>query len=414
MLTLAMLIKENFPELHALIQGPMNEFEDSARNKSYVRELVEQLRRIGVSCTQDKQGFTATCGGTSVYIHGTTSGLNTKKARLICKDKYQTKRILSENGFRVSQGYLYGSDEMPAEADLPLSYPLVLKPVDGMAGAGVRTDIRNYDEVKSYWQTVRPGRKILLEEFVEGLDLRCCVVDGKLVAAGSRINAHVFGDGISTVRELIAKKTAMRSKNPDLKKFALRVDLPIDLDSIPLVGEMVVLNSLGNISSGGDSVNVTPFLSDPVKKTIEDAVKCIEGANCVGVDILATSFSDPGKLCFIEFNTSAGFMMHKIPAFGGSIAFGEAIAKYMKRQLLTTPLADKSIKEILARNKDNPDIRKLAWEIKRARNLQKASAPTYADDQLVGDGQRLEEQGRQINFSMPPVHRGAAPSSLTG
>lgn len=365
MFDLAGYIMENFPQLYALIQKPQNQYAD--KWTSQWQELRKQLLKRGVACTPKGLGFIATCGGTTLDIHGSTTGLNGKRVRLVCKDKYLTKQILSEDGLRVPRGFLYRYAEMPAEDDLPLPFPFVLKPVDGSQGAHVHADVRSYDDVRNYWASIKPQTTVLMEEFIPGIDLRCCVVNGKMVAAASRINAHVFGDGKSSIRELIQQKMLVRKKNPNARDDQLIVDPSVSVDAVPPAGKMMVLNPLSNLSAGGDAVNVTPFLSAEVRSRVERSVACIEGAKCVSVDAIAQGFDDPEKICFIEFNSSASFILHQYPAFGEPIAYGEIIADYIKERLSTAPLGDELIQRIAARNQDNPDVYRLVWGIQQMR-----------------------------------------------
>ena len=46
---------------------------------------------------------------------------------------------------------------------------------------------------------------MLVESFISGLDHRLAVVNGELVAAAKRMPAHVVGDGVHTIEELVDK-----------------------------------------------------------------------------------------------------------------------------------------------------------------------------------------------------------------
>ena len=47
--------------------------------------------------------------------------------------------------------------------------------------------------------------RVIVERYITGEDYRLLVINYKLVAAAKRTPAHVIGDGISTVRELVDK-----------------------------------------------------------------------------------------------------------------------------------------------------------------------------------------------------------------
>ena len=82
---------------------------------------------------------------------------------------------------------------------------MVLKPLNANHGRGVTTDIRDDAQLeKAYDKAKEHGNAVIVETFLEGLDHRLLVVDGKLVAAAKRVPAHVVGDGKHSVEELVA------------------------------------------------------------------------------------------------------------------------------------------------------------------------------------------------------------------
>jgi cyanophycin synthetase len=256
----------------------------------------------------------------------------------------------------------------PREDEVRHFYPLVLKPVAGSQGRGVKTDIQTYEHVRHYWSDL--GEKdglILVEELVTGVDLRCCVVGGKLIAAASRVNAHVIGDGKTSIAGLIAKKQTERSGNPLTARCNIVIDMPMSQDDIPADGELVVVNSTANVSTGAEPVDVTDMVSEQVKSHIENAVNSIEGANCIGVDIITPSFTDPEKLRFIEFNTSAGFLIHLYPSFGTPRDFADAIADFMTRCPGPSMMNERELNEISERNAGNVELDPLLFEHARLR-----------------------------------------------
>ena len=77
---------------------------------------------------------------------------------------------------------------------------MVVKPARGEQGVGISVDVRDpkdvaaaaIDEARKYCDTV------LLEEYVQGIDLRIIVIDGKVVAAATRKPPRIQGTGQDT------------------------------------------------------------------------------------------------------------------------------------------------------------------------------------------------------------------------
>src|SRR6266705_1309951 len=87
-----------------------------------------------------------------------------------------------------------------------IGYPDVLKPLDGNHGRGVSLDLRTEEDVRrSYERAIRQTRSgvVVVESFIKGNDYRVLVIDGHMVAVAERVPAHVIGDGVHSVRELV-------------------------------------------------------------------------------------------------------------------------------------------------------------------------------------------------------------------
>src|SRR5690606_39856571 len=58
------------------------------------------------------------------------------------------------------------------------------------------------------------AKTILVEEYVGGNDYRVLVIGNAIRAVTQRIPAHLIGDGVHTVAELLKLKNAARRSNP--------------------------------------------------------------------------------------------------------------------------------------------------------------------------------------------------------
>ncbi len=247
--------------------------------------------------------------------------------------KAETKRILAEHGIPVPRGRAVSClDEAVAQAKI-IGYPLVLKPLNGNHGRGVTTDIRTEDELrKAYIQACGVNSEAVVEQYLLGFDYRLLVVNHQLVAAAMREPAHVIGDGLSTVRQLIellnidSQRGDGHEKALTKVKFNSETELVLDmqglsLDYMPSVGEKVLVSHGANLSSGGTARGVTAEVHPSIRLLAERVSRLI-GLNVVGIDLIAPAIDrplDPERSGVIEVNASPGFRMHLSPSSGPAV-----------------------------------------------------------------------------------------------
>lgn len=263
-----------------------------------------------------------------VVSRGDLTSVSTMK---ICRDKHTTKEYLLKAGVPTPEGRIFKKEVLDEEIisyAKTLDYPLVIKPSDGTGGAGVIANIKDETEFKNALSYVRYDldySEIIVEKFFKGVDHRVYVVGDKVVGAIIRTPANVVGDGKSTIQQLIKLNNSERDKNPALFRRAIKIDKELhdmlaekdyNLDSIPKEGERVFLKSKANISSGGDSVDVTDELTDEIKDITIQAVAAIPGLKHSGVDIIVDKESNTATI--IEINTQASINSHLFPMEGVS------------------------------------------------------------------------------------------------
>jgi cyanophycin synthetase len=139
-------------------------------------------------------------------IWATVTSRSSQIAKTIAGDKELTNRLLRDLGIPSPRGELVRSDGDAAAMARRMGYPVVLKPLDGNHGRGVMINLSTNEEVIRAFPAARnesrDGR-VILERFLTGKDYRILVVNNQVVAVAERVPAHVIGDGIHTVAELI-------------------------------------------------------------------------------------------------------------------------------------------------------------------------------------------------------------------
>src|ERR1700733_2778965 len=165
-----------------------------ARDIPWIRLNNQSLVQLGYGKNQVRFRATMTEKTSSIAVD-------------IASNKDETKRLLQEQAIPVAKGITISSTLGVDEAIRKVGFPLVFKPLDGNHGRGISINIRTHeDAVAAYEHAAKISRKVIVEKFVTGYDFRVLVIDNKMVAAALRDPAHVKGDGILTIQQLIDKE----------------------------------------------------------------------------------------------------------------------------------------------------------------------------------------------------------------
>ena len=259
----------------------------------------------------------------------------------IVKNKDLTKTILKSIGVPVADGFLINNKEELLQKFKVLNCPVVTKPYDGNHGNGITTNITTSDRlVKGYGRAKEFSEYVIVEKYIIGNDYRVLIIDGKLIAAAKRIPAHVIGDGIHTVEELvkIVNKDPKRGEGHRSVLTKIKINDFVknylyengkSLSYIPNNLEHVYLSNIANLSQGGTAEDVTDIIHQSiVKYCIDTAYQCelnICGLDIICKDITKSLESQNGAI--IEVNSGPGLRMHFEPSKGKKRDPGMAIIK---------------------------------------------------------------------------------------
>lgn len=276
-----------------------------------------------------------------IVFAGSRGNLVTSDAVKICIDKSLTKKYLEKAGVPTPEGKKFTKENADKELiaySKKLGYPVVLKPVSGSGGDGVIANIKSQKEFVNALKFVKYELKysdLIVEKYFEGVDYRVYVIGDKVVAAFDRIPANVIGDGTSTIKQLVKIKIDERQKNPALYNRPIIIDQEVhdvlssknyDLNTIPKKGERVFLKTKNNVSSGGDSRDVTDKLTDEIKKVAVKATKAVPGLLQAGLDIIVNE--DTGSCVVLEINSRPSIRNHIYPMIGEARDVPKAIIDY--------------------------------------------------------------------------------------
>ncbi|WP_369672506.1 bifunctional glutamate--cysteine ligase GshA/glutathione synthetase GshB [Enterococcus faecium] len=254
---------------------------------------------------------------------------------LIMENKTVTKKVLKEAGFRVPGGAEFSSMEEAVKA-----YPrfaeqaFVIKPKSTNYGLGI-TIFKEGASLEDYQAGLaiafREDSSVLVEEFMPGTEYRFFVIDGEVQAIMLRVPANVIGDGIRTVKELVEEKNSdpLRGTNHrapleliqlgELEQLMLK-EQGLTIKSVPQANQIVYLRENSNISTGGDSIDMTDEFSEAYKKIAVSAVEAL-GAKISGIDLIIPDkeidpTTDKKAYGIIEANFNPAMHMHVYPFAG--------------------------------------------------------------------------------------------------
>ncbi|MEC9344275.1 MAG: N-acetylglutaminylglutamine synthetase [Pseudomonadota bacterium] len=292
---------------------------DDALNP-YARIIVKEARRRGIDVeVTDADGgfFRLSHGGRSVLCRESLSELTSAVAMSICDDKTVTRRLMQRAGVRVPE-QIVAADPDEAATFLQKHGKVVVKPARGEQGRGVSVGLTTMDEVeKARTEAARVSDAVLIEECVEGEDLRLVVINYRLVAAAIRRPPVVVGDGIHTVEELIAAQRRRRSAATggestipvDAETRRTVAQAGHDLETVLPEDAELKVRRTANLHTGGTLHDVTDIVHASLVEAAVTAARAID-IPVVGIDLMVTSPDRP-DYAFIEANERPGLANHE-------------------------------------------------------------------------------------------------------
>lgn len=254
---------------------------------------------------------------------------------LAMANKTVTKKILDQAGFPTPQGQEFATKEQalryyPVIAD----QAIVVKPKSTNFGLGIsifQKPASQTDYEKALDIAFAEDSNVLVEAFITGTEYRFFTLNGTCQAVLLRLPANVVGDGQHTIKELVAIKNQDPLRGSEHRSPLEKIQLgPIEKlmlaqqgyqeDSILKKGIRVELRRNSNISTGGDSVDLTEEVDQSYKDLAAQMADAI-GAWVCGVDLIIpdikekADISQPNVHC-IELNFNPSMYMHTYPYQG--------------------------------------------------------------------------------------------------
>lgn len=263
-------------------------------------------------------------GATRAIYRGARTGKTSLISTCIADDKQCTNALLRAYGLPHAAQAIATSTESALRAANTFGYPVIIKPSGSSESRGVTGNILFDAEVVAAAKLAFGfSKKIIVEPFLPGVDHRFLIIGGKMAHATRHETAHVTGDGIATIEELVAIANKDPSRGPmkhqpytwlnvdrDAERLLARQGLTAK--SIPHQGHIVELSSICSLSTGGTAVDVT-VLAHPDNIHAAERATRLAGLDICGVDFLlpdvTKSYHETGG-AILEVNQRPSFDMH--------------------------------------------------------------------------------------------------------
>ena len=290
--------------------------------------LVDRALARGLSVEPDaRRRVSLSDGRQRHWFNAGNSSMNRAMARRCAHHKEVTSATLRAQGVFAPQNLVFEAGEAArAWGWVKPVLPAVLKPQSAKSGTMVYVGVAEVIAFHEAFNAIAAeyGR-VLVEQYVPGIEHRVLMIGGRVVAVARRVPAHVVGDGRSDVASLVEQKNADRlaAANPlhneikldDMVMRELQKD-KMTLASVPRLGQLVSLRATSNVHTGGDVVDATDEISSEETQFAESAARALPGLYMGGFDVLLARDGKGSEPCVIEVNASPVIAMHHFPARG--------------------------------------------------------------------------------------------------
>lgn len=257
-------------------------------------------------------------------ISDATSAIGTAWA----KDKVQTHLLLKAAGLPVPEQVVVRDVDAALKEAKRIGYPVVLKPADLDQGTGVESGLADEAQlIAAFARVSAHKRRVLLEQHVEGFDLRTNVVNGRFQNAAMRYPAGVTGDGALSVAQLVAQVNTDPRRST--RRFSVMRPIVVNDEalellklqgmseaSVPEAGCFVRLRHAANITSGGHTRGVSEEFHEDNIRLCERAAKILR-VDIAGIDFLTPDYRASwievgGVICEVNAQAQIGLSYPEI------------------------------------------------------------------------------------------------------
>lgn len=310
-----------------------------------IKEAIKQGIRVDILDRQDNFIRLKKNNHEEVVQQATKTALDSYSTILAMENKVVTKKILHEKGIVVPKGEVFTTLKSAIQAfERYKGKHLVIKPKSTNFGLGI-TMMEKLTSKKSWIEALKIAfghdSCVVIEQFQRGNEYRFLVINGEVIGVLQRIPAHVIGDGVQTIEQLIHDKNKHPLRGTDYNKPLQKIKIDdsllhhlkeqqLTLHDVPSKNEVIQLRKNSNISTGGDSVDMTDLMPQRFKNIALEATKQLDVSIC-GVDMIIEDYEDEqSNYAIIEMNQNPAIHIHAYPLIGQGKNVGQAVLKALR------------------------------------------------------------------------------------
>jgi D-alanine-D-alanine ligase-like ATP-grasp enzyme len=306
------------------------------RRRYYDLYWATMAQEAGVSFRKWDAGFARLeKNGVVLIVNGPDIRLDDHLTLKLMGNKALTYELMSEQGFAVPRHLRFDIASLgKAEAFLAeRGRPVVVKPNSGTGGGrGVTTGITTAKDLRrAAYAACRFDPELIVESQLDGQCWRLLFIDGVFLDAVRRDPPSITGDGMRTIRALVAEENANRLAANPVAARPFTALSPIRLDreaklylaaqglgpsSVPPAGETVIVKRAINENHRRQNHSL-PHAVHPA--TLAQCARLAQnlGVRLAGFDIIARDIGaplGPGNGLIGEINTTPGLHHHDLVA----------------------------------------------------------------------------------------------------
>lgn len=298
--------------------------------------LVKEMERrnIKVSHVAGTKKLIATYGSHEETIDDTDLSVMPPALRQFLDNKKETKVLLKKLRIPTPTGKAFRwKDVEKAKKYAQKILPVVLKPIHGSQGLGVRINIDTPEELEfelyKLAETFGEETEFLVEQQIFGAEFRLTITRNGFMAAVHRACPKVKGDGEHSIIELIHTENKRRM-NPrsnclceiwmedgEVDRYLAKKGLTTQY--IPKKDEIVYIRGNSNVSTGAECIDVTDMVHPYYHLKALQMLQKIPGLPYCGIDLITDDISvhsKDSKYSICEVNPAPGLSLHTHPSSG--------------------------------------------------------------------------------------------------
>jgi hypothetical protein len=244
-------------------------------------------------------------GSQSKRLARSSVELDSAMGSKLAQNKVITANLLRVAGLPAPVHVVVNTEQNAINAAHHIGFPVVVKPTDLDRGEGVTVDVLSEQALLLAYAAahkVSNAKQVIIERQVSGVCHRLFVANGDLLYAVKRMPMGVFGDGHSSVLELVNTEWLAESEKPPWSRSEIqKIDdlalielkrLKLSPQFRPIEGEFVSLRRIESTQWGGIDVDVKKTIHSENIKLALQAAKLF-GLSVAGIDMISTDLSQP-------------------------------------------------------------------------------------------------------------------------